>query len=78
MFDNIYFGLLLTTLAYFIGLKINQKFKSPFLNPLLISMVIIVGFLLLFKIDLQMYLQGTTVFDLFLVVTSVADRKSVV
>ena len=39
------FGLTLSFVAYTIGVWLNQKFKSPILNPLLIAVAIIIPIL---------------------------------
>lgn len=52
------FGILLTLVAFEIGVTISKKFKYSFLNPLLIANVLIVGFLLLTGISLESYNVG--------------------
>ncbi len=45
-----YFGILLSLIAYIIGLKISGALKSPIANPLLIAMIIVIGVLKAFNI----------------------------
>ena len=52
------FGILLTLVAFEIGVLISQKFKYSFLNPLLIGNILIVGFLLITGISLDSYNVG--------------------
>lgn len=52
------FGILLTLVAFEIGVTISKKFKYSFLNPLLIANILIVGFLLLTGISLESYNVG--------------------
>jgi predicted murein hydrolase (TIGR00659 family) len=52
------FGILLTLVAFEIGVLISQKFKYSFLNPLLIGNVLIVGFLLITGVSLESYNVG--------------------
>ncbi len=52
------FGILLTLVAFEIGVAISKKFKYSFLNPLLIANVLIVGFLLVTGISLESYNVG--------------------
>ena len=52
------FGILLTLVAFEIGVTISTKWKYSFLNPLLIANVLIVGFLLLTGISLESYNVG--------------------
>ena len=49
------FGVLLSLLAYFIGLWIKRKFHHPLLNPLLIAMVLSVSCLVILKVDYESY-----------------------
>jgi len=52
------FGLFLTLGAYLLGLAINNRFKSPLTNPILLSLVIIIPILLLCKVDYNTYYEG--------------------
>ena len=52
------FGILLTLVAFEIGVTISKKFKYSFLNPLLIGNILIVGFLLITGISLESYNVG--------------------
>ena len=52
------FGILLTLVAFEIGVTISKKFKYSFLNPLLIANILIVGFLLTTGISLESYNVG--------------------
>ena len=45
-----YFGIALSILAFWAGEKLQKKLKSPFCNPLLIAILIIVIILLVFDI----------------------------
>ena len=52
------FGILLSLVAFEIGVTISKKFKYSFLNPLLIANILIVGFLLTIGISLESYNVG--------------------
>ena len=52
------FGILLTLVTFEIGVTISKKFKYSFLNPLLIAIILIVGFLLITGISLESYNVG--------------------
>lgn len=54
------FPLALTFGAYQVGLWCQKKWKTPLLNPILISVVLIIGFVLLFDFDLTVYQTGTS------------------
>lgn len=48
-------GVVLSLVSYFIGLKVKKKWKWAVLNPLLISIVLVVAFLLTFQVDYDAY-----------------------
>lgn len=48
-------GLVISLLAYEIGLALKRKFKLAILNPLLISIVLVIVFLLVFHINYDSY-----------------------
>ena len=48
-------GVVLSLASYFIGTEIKRRWKWPVLNPLLISIVLVIGFLLLFRVDYDAY-----------------------
>ena len=56
--ESVYFGLTLTVLTFGVGSLLKQKLKSPLFNPILISMVLCIGFLLVFDIDYEFYQSG--------------------
>lgn len=58
MFDNQYFGIILSFAAYEIGKFINSKLKTPIANPLLIAILLIIGFLSVTGIDYESYKKG--------------------
>lgn len=58
IFNSALFGLILSLVAYQIGLRIKQKFKIAIFNPLLISIAIIIIFLLIFNVDYDEYNRG--------------------
>lgn len=58
MLDNQYFGIVLSFAAYEIGKWINKKLKTPIANPLLIAIVLIIGFLSITGIDYEYYKKG--------------------
>lgn len=64
--DTPIFGLLLYILAFEVGLFINKKTKLPILNPLIIGIGLIIGFLLAFDIDYEVYNKGGSVISFFL------------
>ena len=61
-----YFGAGLSAIAFWIGVKLNRKLKTPLCNPLVIAVVLAAGVLLVFKIPYDSYEQGGAVIDMFL------------
>ena len=50
-----YFGVAISLIAYSIGLFLKRKFKSGLFNPLMISIIFVILFLVVFKIDYKTY-----------------------
>ena len=65
------FGILLTLGAYEIGVFLKNKTKNVFCNPTLIATGIIIGVLLLFKIDYKTYYDGARFISYLLTPTTV-------
>jgi len=63
MMHNIWWSLPLTLLAFFAARRLAIRFKTPLLNPLLVSMVVIIPFLLLTHIPYEDYFQGSEVLN---------------
>lgn len=53
--NSTYFGITISIFMYFISSKIKHKTKLDFLNPLFLTIVFIIVFLLSFKIDYEVY-----------------------
>lgn len=70
--DSAFFGMILSLAAYKVGYDVQKKYKKVFLNPLLISIIIIVGVLLLFDIDYATYENGSKYLSYFLTPVTVA------
>ena len=51
-------GVAISLLAYQVGTYIKNKTKSPIFNPLLISIILVIVFLLIFNIDYESYQQS--------------------
>lgn len=58
MDTSIYFGVALSLLAYIAGIELKKKFKLSILNPLLVSIVLVILFLAIFDVDYESYNQG--------------------
>jgi predicted murein hydrolase (TIGR00659 family) len=65
-FQSEVFAITFTFLVYFLAQRLQQKLKLIILNPILISIAAIIGFLLVFKIDYSYYNEGGKVIQFFL------------
>ncbi|ACV29382.1 Inner membrane protein yohK [Anaerococcus prevotii] len=72
MFDNSYFGIILSFAAYEIGKWINSKVKKPLANPLLIAILLIIGFLAVTGIPYESYKKGGDFIAFFIAPATVA------
>jgi len=64
--ESLFFGMILSLLAYKIGFEIQRKWKKVFLNPLLIAIVIIIVFLMVTGISYETYQYGAKYLSYFL------------
>ncbi|MBE6048982.1 MAG: LrgB family protein [Clostridium sp.] len=64
--NNILFGIVLSLIAFEVGLYIYKKSKIPFFNPLLIAITLVIGFLLIFNIDFNLYYAVAKFINMFL------------
>lgn len=53
--ESLYFGFVVSILAYLFGIWLKKKLGWAVLNPLLVSVVIVIGCLLVFRIDYDTY-----------------------
>ena len=49
--SSVYFGVFLSLFAYFIGLTIRKKTGLSIFNPLLVSVLLVMALLAVFRID---------------------------
>lgn len=70
--QSIFFGVVLSLLAYEAGLMLRRKIKLSIANPLLISVVMVVGVLLTFHIDFEVYHYGAKYLSYFLTPATVS------
>lgn len=64
--ESVYFGVVLSFIAYEIGLILKRKFKTALLNPLLIASILIIGVLLALDVDYATYSNGAKYISYFL------------
>lgn len=66
LFASPFFGIGLSILAFWIGVKIQKKTGLVICNPLIIAIVIVAGILLIFKIPYESYNEGGSIINMFL------------
>lgn len=60
------FGVFITLIAYFLAVKLRKRWNYLLLNPVLIAIAGIIGFLLIFRIDFETYNVGGEYISFFL------------
>ncbi len=63
---NPLFWVLITLIAFQIGVYVSKKIKLPIFNPILIALTLIISGLLIFKIDYEVYNSGGQIINSFL------------
>jgi len=53
-----FFGVAVSLCTYFAGVALKKRFKSGIFNPLLLSILLTIGILVVFKVDYQAYYAG--------------------
>lgn len=66
LFESPYFGVALSVIAFWAGVKLNQKLKTPVCNPLIIAIVLVSAVLLVFRIPYDSYNEGGEIINMFL------------
>ncbi|MEA5096732.1 Holin-like protein CidB [bioreactor metagenome] len=64
--NSVYFGVALCLLSYIAGIWIKKKLKWAILNPLLVSIVIVIAVLLIFDINYESFNNGGKYVSYFL------------
>lgn len=64
--DSVYFGFVLTLVAYWIGTILVNKIHFPLWNPLLVATALVIIFLLAFDIPVETYNKGAAYLQHFL------------
>jgi predicted murein hydrolase (TIGR00659 family) len=64
--DTPIFGVTISIVVYFFAVFISKKIRLPILNPLLLSIAIIIFILNIFRIDYQTYSIGGSIITFFL------------
>lgn len=67
-----FFGVVISLLAYEVGVLLKKRFKSSIFNPLLLSILFVSIFLLLFKIDYTTYYSSAKALNYLLTPATVS------
>ena len=65
-------GTVLSLICYYIGAKVKVRFKTAFANPLLIAVILVIAFMMFFKIDYESYMTSARYISWFLTPATVA------
>ncbi|BDH45186.1 CidB/LrgB family autolysis modulator [Salmonella enterica subsp. enterica serovar Choleraesuis] len=63
MFAYIWWSLPLTLLVFYGALRLGKRFKNPLLNPLLISMIVIIAILMSLHVPYAHYFKGSEILN---------------
>lgn len=66
LLSSTFFGVSISLLTYFFGMFLRKKFDYAIVNPLLISAILTIIFLLVFDVDYETYNQGAQYLSVFL------------
>lgn len=66
LLSSTFFGVSISLLTYFFGTFLRKKFNYAIVNPLLISAILTIAFLLIFDVDYDTYNQGAQYLSVFL------------
>lgn len=61
-----YFGVMLTVVAYWLGMKVQKKTRLAICNGMLLAVLLVIAVLLVFHIPYESYWQGGELINLFL------------
>lgn len=70
--NSVYFGVAVSLVGYVIGVQLKKKFKLAVLNPLMISIIFVVGVVLLFKLDYPSYKKQAEILNYLLTPATIA------
>lgn len=65
-FASPFFGISISILTFWLGVKLQKKTGLLVCNPLIIAIVLVIGILLIFKIPYESYQTGGSIINMFL------------
>lgn len=63
---SIFFGFAISLVGYQLGLLLKKKLNSAIFNPLVVAVVFVIAFMLLFRVEYEVYYQGAQYLQYFL------------
>lgn len=66
LLSSTFFGVTISLVTYFFGMFLRKKLNYAIVNPLLISTILTIVFLLIFDVDYETYNQGAQYLSVFL------------
>lgn len=57
--NSVCFGFAATIGAYLLGIEIKKRINLAIMNPLLVAVILVISFLLVFRIDYKVYEAGS-------------------
>ena len=63
--NSVYFGVTISILSYILGVQLKKKFGWGLLNPLLVSIVLVISFLLILKSILKPMIRVPNILVIF-------------
>lgn len=64
--ESLFFGAVVSLLAYELGLLLKKKFRLAIFNPLLIAVIVTMGVITIFDVDYEIYNEGGKYLSYFL------------
>lgn len=64
--DSVFFGAFISLVSYYAGCMLKKKFSNPLVNPLLISILATILFLIISKTDYDTYYEGAKYISYFM------------
>ena len=56
--DSVFFGVLISILTYETGAYLKKRWKLAIFNPLLLSVLAVMGILMVLRVDYKVYYEG--------------------
>ena len=64
--NSVIFGFCITIMTYWFGFILRKRYNYPIINPILVSVILIMLFIVVFDVDYEVYRQGSNYISSFL------------